>query len=140
MLCFRFPTDEKTYGIDKQFLWGKSLLVTPVLEAGQDYVVGYFPKGLWYDFHTVSHILSRNPFRNIQFFCFVVSYNIQICLCHIQGDSLVSRGEEIKLQAPMDKINLHLREGSIIPTQVKKNHNIYIFVRYCFSVNGHRLP
>ncbi len=54
-MLFRFPNDEKTYGIDKQFLWGKSLLVTPVLEAGRDYVVGYFPKGLWYDFHTVSH-------------------------------------------------------------------------------------
>ncbi|XP_042590642.1 lysosomal alpha-glucosidase-like [Cyprinus carpio] len=84
-LLFQFPNDEKTYGIDKQFLWGKSLLVTPVLEAGQDHVVGYFPKGLWYDFHT--------------------------------GDSLVSSGEEINLQAPIDKINLHLREGSIIPTQ-----------------------
>ncbi|KTF87957.1 hypothetical protein cypCar_00004588, partial [Cyprinus carpio] len=34
-----------------------------------------------------------------------------------QGDALVSSGEEINLQAPIDKINLHLREGSIIPTQ-----------------------
>nr|XP_055062025.1 lysosomal alpha-glucosidase [Misgurnus anguillicaudatus] len=84
-LLFQFPTDKKTYGIDKQFLWGTSLLVTPVLEAGVEYVVGYFPEGLWYDFYT--------------------------------GDSLVSSGEEIKLHAPLDKINLHLREGSIIPTQ-----------------------
>ncbi|XP_041960066.1 lysosomal alpha-glucosidase [Alosa sapidissima] len=84
-LLFEFPTDRHTYEIDKQFLWGKSLLVTPVLEPGVEYVAGYFPKGLWYDYYT--------------------------------GDSLVSVGEEIKLQAPLDKINLHLREGSIIPTQ-----------------------
>ncbi|XP_063062788.1 lysosomal alpha-glucosidase [Engraulis encrasicolus] len=84
-LMFQFPTDQRTYGIDKQFLWGKALLVTPVLDPGVDYVVGYFPRALWYDYYT--------------------------------GDSLVSSGEEIKLQAPLDKINIHLREGYIIPTQ-----------------------
>uniref|UniRef100_W5L3G3 Alpha glucosidase 2 n=1 Tax=Astyanax mexicanus TaxID=7994 RepID=W5L3G3_ASTMX len=84
-LFFEFPRDLKTYKIDKQFLWGKSLLVTPVLAPGVDYVVGYLPQGIWYDFYT--------------------------------GDSLVSKGEEIKLHAPLDKINLHLREGSITPTQ-----------------------
>lgn len=49
----RFPKDVRTYGIDKQFLWGKSLLVTPVLDPGVDYVVGYFPEGLWFDYFTV---------------------------------------------------------------------------------------
>ncbi|XP_031442858.1 lysosomal alpha-glucosidase-like [Clupea harengus] len=84
-LLFEFPRDQRTYALDKQFLWGKSLLVTPVLEPSVEYVLGYFPKGLWYDFYT--------------------------------GDSLASSGEDIKLDAPLDKINLHLREGSIIPTQ-----------------------
>ncbi|XP_026861950.2 lysosomal alpha-glucosidase [Electrophorus electricus] len=84
-LFFEFPLDNKTYSIDKQFLWGKSLLVTPVLEPGVDYVVGYLPKGVWYDFYT--------------------------------GESLVSKGEEVKLHAPLDKIILHLREGTITPTQ-----------------------
>lgn len=49
----RFPKDVRTYGIDKQFLWGKSLLVTPVLDPGVDYVDGYLPEGLWYDYYTV---------------------------------------------------------------------------------------
>ncbi|XP_069036870.1 lysosomal alpha-glucosidase [Lepisosteus oculatus] len=84
-LLFEFPDDVKTYAIDRQFLWGRSLLVTPVLDPGVDYVVGYFPKGLWYDYYT--------------------------------GDSLRSAGEEVKLQAPLDKINLHVREGSVIPAQ-----------------------
>uniref|UniRef100_A0A3Q3F1E6 Alpha glucosidase 2 n=1 Tax=Labrus bergylta TaxID=56723 RepID=A0A3Q3F1E6_9LABR len=84
-LMFEFPKDVRTYGIDKQFLWGKSLLVTPVLEPGVDYVIGYFPEGLWYDYYV--------------------------------GDAVHSKGEELRLQAPLDKINLHLREGSIIATQ-----------------------
>ncbi|KPP70988.1 lysosomal alpha-glucosidase-like [Scleropages formosus] len=84
-LLFEFPNDEKTYSIDRQFLWGRSLLVTPVLDPGVSYVVGYFPKALWYDFFT--------------------------------GNSLRSQGETVKLQAPLDKINVHLREGAVIPTQ-----------------------
>uniref|UniRef100_A0A1A8U821 P-type domain-containing protein n=1 Tax=Nothobranchius furzeri TaxID=105023 RepID=A0A1A8U821_NOTFU len=84
-LMFEFPGDVKTYGIDKQFLWGRSLLVTPVLEPGVDFVGGYFPPGLWFDYFT--------------------------------GDSVRSKGEELRLDAPLDKINLHLREGSITPTQ-----------------------
>ncbi|XP_074553137.1 lysosomal alpha-glucosidase [Halichoeres trimaculatus] len=84
-IMFEFPKDVRTYGIDKQFLWGKSLLVTPVLEPGVDYVIGYFPEGLWYDYYT--------------------------------GDAMQSTGEEVKLSAPLDKINLHLREGAVIPTQ-----------------------
>lgn len=55
-LLIRFPKDVRTYGIDKQFLWGKSLLVTPVLDPGVDFVVGYFPEGLWYDYYTVRRL------------------------------------------------------------------------------------
>lgn len=84
-IMFEFPKDVKAYGIDKQFMWGKSLLVTPVLDPGVDYVDGYFPEGLWYDYYT--------------------------------GDCVTSKGEELRLNAPLDKINLHLREGSIVPTQ-----------------------
>lgn len=84
-LMFEFPQDPLTYGIDRQFLWGRSLLVTPVLLPGVDSVEGYFPAGRWYDYYT--------------------------------GDSFLSSGENIRLSAPLDKINLHLREGSVTPTQ-----------------------
>lgn len=61
----RFPKDVRTYGIDKQFLWGKSLLVTPVLDPGVDYVEGYFPAGLWYDYYTVRPALRIHYTRYI---------------------------------------------------------------------------
>lgn len=44
----RFPTDPNTWAVDRQLLWGGGLLVTPVLEAGQTKVSGYFPRGTWY--------------------------------------------------------------------------------------------
>uniref|UniRef100_A0A7N8WTL8 Alpha glucosidase 2 n=1 Tax=Mastacembelus armatus TaxID=205130 RepID=A0A7N8WTL8_9TELE len=91
-LMFEFPADVRTYGIDKQFLWGRSLLVTPVLDPGVDYVDGYFPEGLTDYMPVYVHVFS-------------------------QGDSVRSKGEELRLHAPLDKINLHLREGSVIPTQ-----------------------
>ncbi|XP_067911989.1 lysosomal alpha-glucosidase isoform X2 [Heterodontus francisci] len=84
-ILFEFPEDANTYSIDRQFLWGRSLLITPVLEPGAVSVTAYFPKGIWYDFYT--------------------------------GSALSSTGEYIKLPAPLDTINLHLREGAIIPTQ-----------------------
>nr|XP_006112923.1 lysosomal alpha-glucosidase [Pelodiscus sinensis]XP_006112924.1 lysosomal alpha-glucosidase [Pelodiscus sinensis]XP_006112926.1 lysosomal alpha-glucosidase [Pelodiscus sinensis] len=84
-LFFEFPQDEITYSIDKQFLWGRSLLVTPVLEPGVDSVTGYFPRGVWYDYYT--------------------------------GTSVNSSGESLKMAAPLDHINLHVREGAILPTQ-----------------------
>ncbi|NXY89442.1 SUIS protein, partial [Alcedo cyanopectus] len=71
--------------LDRQFLWGRSLLVTPVLEPGVDTVTGYVPRGVWYDFYT--------------------------------GSSVSSSGEMLKMPAPLEHINLHVREGSILPTQ-----------------------
>lgn len=44
----RFPEDPNTWAVDRQLLWGGGLLVTPVLEAGQTKVSGYFPAGTWY--------------------------------------------------------------------------------------------
>nr|XP_046189202.1 lysosomal alpha-glucosidase-like [Oncorhynchus gorbuscha] len=68
-------------------------MVTPVLDPGVDYVVGYFPQGLWYDYYT--------------------------------GDSIRSKGEELRLKAPLEHINLHLREGAVIPTQ-RPNTTLFV--------------
>lgn len=40
--------------MDRQLLWGGGLLITPVLEAGQTKVSGYFPAGTWYSLAGVS--------------------------------------------------------------------------------------
>ncbi|XP_074057924.1 lysosomal alpha-glucosidase-like isoform X2 [Macrotis lagotis] len=84
-LFFEFPQDKNTYALDQQFLWGRNLLVTPVLESGVDAVTGYFPQGIWYDYYT--------------------------------GSPLQSQGEKLKLAAPLNHVNVHIREGAVLPTQ-----------------------
>uniref|UniRef100_A0A671L1X5 alpha-glucosidase n=1 Tax=Sinocyclocheilus anshuiensis TaxID=1608454 RepID=A0A671L1X5_9TELE len=51
-LLHEFVTDEKTWDIDRQFLWGPALLITPALDPGVTVVRGYVPNERWYDYHT----------------------------------------------------------------------------------------
>ncbi|XP_037349477.1 lysosomal alpha-glucosidase isoform X2 [Talpa occidentalis] len=60
-LFLEFPEDPRTWTVDRQLLWGEALLITPVLEAGQAEVTGYFPAGTWYDLQTDAP--SRCPWR-----------------------------------------------------------------------------
>lgn len=50
----RFPSDPVSQTIDGQFLWGSSLLISPVLERGAVEVAAYLPSGTWYSLHNVS--------------------------------------------------------------------------------------
>ncbi|KAM5135362.1 lysosomal alpha-glucosidase-like isoform 1-T2 [Mantella aurantiaca] len=43
-----FPHDRNTWTVDRQFMWGEALLITPVVEQGKTAVTGYFPAGMWY--------------------------------------------------------------------------------------------
>eukprot|EP01133_Synstelium_polycarpum_P016679 gene16679-19821_t len=86
-LFFEYPTDVNTYTIDAQFMVGPSLLVTPVLRDGALNVSAYFPVDTWYDYYNGEEISGS-----------------------ITGDYS-------ELAAPLETINLHIRGGSIIPTQ-----------------------
>ncbi|KAM9177738.1 lysosomal alpha-glucosidase isoform 1-T1 [Mergus octosetaceus] len=58
-LFLEFPKDPNTWTVDRQLLWGGGLLITPVLEAGQTKVSGYFPAGTWYSLAGDSTIHSK---------------------------------------------------------------------------------
>ena len=47
----RFPKDNNTYGIDKQFLIGPAFLVSPVIEELKEDVDAYFPKNNWFRYY-----------------------------------------------------------------------------------------
>lgn len=85
-----FPSDPTTHSLDQQFTWGGVLLITPVLHSGDTTVRGYFPQGQWYSIHTGEPVDS-SPSQS---------------------------GRFVILPAPLTVINIHVRGGSIIPTQV----------------------
>lgn len=57
-IATRYPKDLKARSIDKQFMWGPSMLISPVLEKGKTKVDVYIPDDVWYDYYTVSNIHS----------------------------------------------------------------------------------
>ncbi|KAF2354035.1 P-type trefoil domain [Trinorchestia longiramus] len=51
-LASEFPMDRTCLGIDNQFLWGASFMISPVLEEGVTSRLVYFPLTAWYDYYT----------------------------------------------------------------------------------------
>jgi alpha-D-xyloside xylohydrolase len=59
-LFVAFPSDANAIAVAYQFLIGNHILVTPVLSPNTTSVVGYFPKGTWYNmFDWSSKIVSK---------------------------------------------------------------------------------
>ncbi|KAM9843546.1 lysosomal alpha-glucosidase [Aulostomus maculatus] len=102
-LFMEFPTDPSCQTIDRQFLWGSSLLISPTIEQGVEEIAAYLPPGTWYSLHN--------------------------------GQPLYSKGQFLNLPAPLDTINIHVREGHIIPQQepaltttVSRRNSFYLTV------------
>ncbi|XDV11576.1 hypothetical protein PO909_000477, partial [Leuciscus waleckii] len=65
-LLHEFVTDENTWKIDRQFLWGPALLITPALDPGVTVVRGYVPNARWYDYHTGEVVGVRGQFVDME--------------------------------------------------------------------------
>ncbi|GFP84644.1 alpha-xylosidase 1 [Phtheirospermum japonicum] len=86
-LFFTFTNETGLYGLSTQFLLGRGLMVSPVLEPNKTVVEASFPKGTWYDMFDMRRVVvSRETGR-------------------------------VVLNAPLHAINVHLYENAIIPMQ-----------------------
>jgi alpha-glucosidase len=78
-----FPKDTATYGIDLQFFFGDSILVSPVTQENATSVTAYLPNATFYDFKTYDRIQGQGQtvtFQNIDY--------TQIPV-HIRGGSIL---------------------------------------------------
>ncbi|KAF9918832.1 alpha-glucosidase maltase [Lobosporangium transversale] len=80
------PKDQNLLSNDEQFLVGESILVSPVLKLKQSSVKAYFPPGRWYDLHS----------GQLEVF-------------------VESSSKFLTVEAPLEKIPLHLAGGHILP-------------------------
>lgn len=89
----KFPRDAVTLTrTDGQFMWGSSVLFTPVLEQGAVKVTGYFPQGRWYS-------LFDSTVRTGGYV------------------DASAGGVWVELDTPLTATNAHLRGGHIVPMQ-----------------------
>ncbi|KZT00896.1 glycoside hydrolase family 31 protein [Laetiporus sulphureus 93-53] len=85
-LFYEFPTEPELFAVDRQYLVGRDILVTPVLTPNVSTVDGIFPgrgQVVWRDWYTRSTV-DANP------------------------------GGNTTLDAPLGHINVHVRDGSAI--------------------------
>lgn len=82
-LWFKYPSDTKTFGIDLQFLYGDSILVSPVTDENATSVNAYFPNDVFYDFTTREVVRGRGANMTLRG---IGLTNIPV---HIRGGSIL---------------------------------------------------
>lgn len=88
-LFFSFPDFAPCYGVSNQFLLGAGVMVSPVLEQGATSVSAVFPPGTWYNLFDTSKVVLSPP----------------------------GSGTTVKLDAPLNEINVHVHQNTILPLQ-----------------------
>ncbi|KAF9906845.1 hypothetical protein BX616_000598 [Lobosporangium transversale] len=100
-LFFKFSQDSATLDIDKQFLLGDSIMVSPVLSQGQIQVEAYFPgHERWFDFTTHECVMDRDPSNSTK-----------------PGEERPHRYRFLKAKAGEDPVPMSILGGSIVPIQ-----------------------
>lgn len=88
-LMFEFPEDKACQDIEYQYLLGSALMVSPVVEKGAISKRVYFPNATWYDAEN-GKLVDVSP---------------------------ESKDRMVNLLTPLNRLQLHVRGGHIVPTQ-----------------------
>ncbi|XP_054254507.1 maltase-glucoamylase-like isoform X2 [Indicator indicator] len=64
-LLHEFYSENATWNMDKQFLWGPGLLISPVLDPGVEVIQAYIPDAVWYDYDSGANIWWRKQWVDL---------------------------------------------------------------------------
>nr|XP_045367131.1 putative maltase-glucoamylase-like protein FLJ16351 [Camelus bactrianus] len=65
-LLHEFTKDDTTWDIDRQFMLGPAILISPVLESNTFQIRAYFPRARWYDYSTESGSESTGEWKILE--------------------------------------------------------------------------
>lgn len=142
-ILHEFYEDTNSWIEDTQFLWGPSLLITPVLKQGASTVSAYIPNATWYDYETG----AKRPWRKQRVDMYLPADKIGL---HLRGGYIIpiqqpavtttaSRKNPLGLIVALDEYNT--AEGDFFwddgETKDTIQNGSYIF--YTFSVSNNKL-
>lgn len=138
-LWHEFPTDPVASGIDRQFLWGSGLLVSPVLNEGATSVEAYFPNSRFYSYHDGREVNVRGEFQTL-------SAPLDFIPLHLHGGSILptqepARNTQLARENPLGLIivldesgsasgDLYYDDGDVIDPHSK---GLYFLAKYTYT-------
>jgi alpha-glucosidase len=87
-LFFKYPNDTNTFPIDLQFLFGPSILVSPVTDENSTSVSIYLPKDQFYDFATLAPVQGHGGAVQL------TGVNFTSIPLHIRGGAILPMREK----------------------------------------------
>jgi len=112
-LWAEYPWDDKTYTMDDQFLLGSDLLIKPVTDKGANTADVYFPmkNSPWF-WDKEFEKYKQGPHTNTSIWYDVETYT-----------KYISTGSKLTVPAPLDKIPVYQRGGSVLPMRWRTRRN-----------------
>ncbi|XP_061049452.1 sucrase-isomaltase, intestinal [Eubalaena glacialis] len=138
-----FYEDTNSWIEDTQFLWGPSLLITPVLRQGADTVSAYIPNATWYDFETG----AKRPWKGQRVDMYLPADKIGL---HLRGGYIIpiqqpavtttaSRNNPLGLIVALDEDNTAKGDFFWDDGETKDTIQNGNYILYTFSVSNNKL-
>ncbi|KAM5332711.1 sucrase-isomaltase, intestinal [Glossophaga mutica] len=142
-LLHEFYDDPNSWTEDTQFLWGSSLLITPVLKQGADTVSAYIPDAIWYDYETG----AKRPWRKQRVNMYLPGDKIGL---HLRGGYVIptqqpavtttaSRRNPLGLIVALDEDNKAKGDFFWDDGETKGTIEAGAYILYTFTVSNNKL-
>ncbi|XP_036997134.2 sucrase-isomaltase, intestinal [Artibeus jamaicensis] len=142
-LLQEFYDDTNSWTQDTQFLWGPSLLITPVLTEGADTVTAYIPNATWYDYETG----AKRPWRQQNVTMYLPADKIGL---HLRGGYIIptqqpdvtttaSRKNPLGLLVALDEDNEAKGDFFWDDGETKNTIETGTYILYTFTASNNKL-